>query len=159
MIKHPAFVWILVALQASCALYFLLEFLGSLFGFPTLPLRWQWREFIEIGAVLGLLLGALLGVSLALAARREIARARSSVRLMAGKFSQEVQDNLRQIGLTPAETEVAWFILKGLPQAEIARLRGTSESTIRVQSTAIYRKANVNGKTQFVTQILEDLLL
>lgn len=159
MMQHPVLVWILVAVQALCGGYFLSELLGSLFGLPTLPLRWQWRELVEIGAVLGLILGAAFGISLAVAARREMARAQSALRLTSGKFAQEVETFFASFSLTPAEREVAWFILKGLPLAEIARLRGTSESTVRVQSTAIYRKSGVAGKTQFLSQIVEDLLL
>lgn len=159
MIKHPALIWCLVAVQSLCGGYFLSELLGSLFGWPTLPLRWQWRELVELGAALGLILGALFGVSLALSARREIARANSALRLTSGKFTEEVESYFARLALTPAETEVAWFILKGLPLAEIARLRTTSESTVRVQSTAIYRKSGVSGKTQFLSLIVEDLLL
>jgi DNA-binding CsgD family transcriptional regulator len=159
MIRHPAAVWILVALQSLCGGFFLSELLGSLFGLPTLPLRWQWREFIEIGAILGLILGAALGVRLALSAGREVARARSALRLTAGKFTEEVEGYFLRLGLTPAESEVAWFLLKGLPPAEIARLRNTSDATVRVQSTAIYRKSGTSGKTQFIAQIVEDLLL
>ena len=159
MIRHPGLVWCLVILQTVCGGYFLWELLGSLLGLPTLPLRWQWRELVEIGAVLGLVLGAGFGVRLAISARQEIDRARSALNLTAGKFTQEVTQHFRALSLTPAETEVAWFILKGMPLAEIARLRNTSESTVRAQSTAIYKKSGVSGKTQFLSQIVEDLLL
>ena len=159
MIKRPALVWILIAVQGICGGFFLVELLGSLFGLPTIPLRWQWRELIEIGAVLGLIIGAVFGISLTLAARREIARADAALRLTAGKFTEEVEAYFARLQLTKAEAEVAWFMLKGLPLAEIARLRATSESTVRVQSTAIYRKSGVTGKTQFLSQIVEDLLL
>ena len=49
--------------------------------------------------------------------------------------------------------------VKGLSVAEIAGIRGTAEGTARVQSTAVYRKAGVSGKTQLISQIVEDLLL
>jgi DNA-binding CsgD family transcriptional regulator len=159
MIRHPALIWLLVVVQALCGGFFLSEFMGSIFGLPTIPLRWEWRELIEIGAVLGLILGAGLGISLALSAQHEIARARAARRLTAGKFTEEVDTYFTRLALTRAEAEVAWFVLKGLPLTEIARLRGTSESTVRAQSTAIYRKSGVNGKTQFLSQIVEDLLL
>ncbi len=159
MLKHPSLVWILVVLQTVAGVYFLWEMIASVFGLPDIPLRWQWREVVEIAAVLGLVLGAVLGVSLALTARREIARATSSQRLTAGKFTDEVKTRFRQMGLSPAETEVAWFLLKGMSLTEIAALRGTREGTVRAQSTALYRKAGVSGKAQFISLILEDLLL
>ncbi len=159
MLRHPALVWSLVVLQSVSGVYFLWEMIASVFGLPDIPLRWQWREVVEMAAVLGLVLGAVLGVNLAFTARREIARAASSQRLTAGKFTDEVRARFRKMGLSPAETEVAWFLLKGMSLTEIAALRGTREGTVRAQSTALYRKAGVRGKAQFVSLILEDLLL
>ena len=52
---------------------------------------------------------------------------------------------------------MAWFTIKGLPIAEIARLRQTSEGTVKAQSNAIYRKAGVNGRAQLVSLCIEDL--
>ena len=48
--------------------------------------------------------------------------------------------------LTPAERDVALFALKGLSLAEIARLRSTSQGTVKAQTNAIYRKAGVTGR-------------
>ncbi len=159
MLKHPSLVWILVAVQTLCGVYFLWEILASIFGLPDIPLRWEWREALEVAAVLGLILGAALGVSLALHARRQIDRADSARRLTAGDFSAEVAQRFAAMGLSPAETEVAWFLLKGMSLSEIAALRGTREGTVRAQSTALYRKAGVTGKAQFLALIVEDLLL
>ncbi|MCA0873734.1 hypothetical protein LCL97_23120 [Seohaeicola saemankumensis] len=69
MMRHPTLVWVLVAIQAGCGAYFLWEILAAILGLPTLPLRWQTRELVEIGASLGLVLGAVMGIGLARAAR------------------------------------------------------------------------------------------
>jgi DNA-binding CsgD family transcriptional regulator len=61
-------------------------------------------------------------------------------------------------GLTEAEREVGLLILKGLSHKEIAALRATTEATVRQQAQAIYRKANLPGKTAFSAYFLEDLL-
>ncbi|MBL8658917.1 MAG: hypothetical protein JNM75_04090 [Rhodospirillales bacterium] len=60
-------------------------------------------------------------------------------------------------GLTLAERDVALLILKGLSHKEVATLRGTSEATVRQQAQAIYRKADLPGKTAFCAYFLEDL--
>ena len=92
-------------------------------------------------------------------AKREIRRANTALQLTSGKFTQVVQDYFKSLGLTPAENDVAWFILKGMPIADIANMRETRIGTIKAQSTAIYKKAGVNGKSQLLSQLVEDLLL
>ena len=60
--------------------------------------------------------------------------------------------------LTPAERDVAVFLVKGLSTCDIAELRGTSEGTIKAQTNAIYRKASVTGRTQLLSTFIEDLM-
>ncbi|WP_428543694.1 helix-turn-helix transcriptional regulator [Profundibacter sp.] len=159
MLKHPLIVWLLVALQMICGAYFLWEILASVLGLPVIPLRWEQREIVEIGATLGLILGSLMGVALAITARREMQRAKTAHRLTSGQFTDVVREYFAKLGLTPAETEVAWYILKGMSISEIAELRNTREGTVKTQGTAIYKKAGVNGKSQLMSLLVEDLLL
>ena len=159
MLRHPLIVWFLVALQMLCGAYFLWEILASVLGLPIIPLRWEQREIVEIGATVGLLLGSLMGVALAITARREMRRAKRAQRLTAGQFTDVVREYFAKLGLTPAETEVAWYILKGMSISEIAQLRNTREGTVKTQGTAIYKKAGVNGKSQLMSLLVEDLLL
>lgn len=60
--------------------------------------------------------------------------------------------------LSPAERDVALFLIKGLDNGAIASLRGTAKGTIRAQSTAIYAKAGVVNRAQLVSVFLEELL-
>ena len=53
---------------------------------------------------------------------------------------------------------MAWFTIKGLSIADIARLRQNSEGTVKAQSNAIYRKAGVSGRAQLVSLCIEDLI-
>ena len=154
-----AFLWALVAVQTLAGAYFLWTILAALLGLPELPLRWQARELLELAAALGLVFGAVLSVRLAWRAARAGDRAENARRLTAGAFARVVDEYFDALDLTAAEREVAWYIVKGFPQTKIARLRGTAEGTVRVQSTAIYRKAGVSGKSQLLSLILEDLLL
>lgn len=159
MVNHPFLIWSLVALQVACGSYFLWEILASLAGLPTLPLRWHWRELVEIGASLGLILGAILGVALAATATRAMRRAETAHQLTKGQFTQVVNAYFTRLDLTEAETEIAWFLLKGLSIAEIAALRETRSGTVKAQCTSIYRKAGVSGKAQLFSLIVEDVLL
>jgi len=153
-----AFLWGLVAVQGLAGAYFLWTILGALLGLPELPLRWQTREVLDLAADFGLVFGAVLSVRLAWRADRAGDRAETARRLTAGAFTAVVNEYFDALDLTSAEREVAWYIVKGFSQSEIARLRSTADGTVRVQSTAIYCKAGVAGKSQLLSQILEDLL-
>nr|HMN69592.1 helix-turn-helix transcriptional regulator [Bdellovibrionales bacterium] len=60
--------------------------------------------------------------------------------------------------LTISEKEVAFLLLKGLSLKEIAEIRKTSEKTARAQSTAIYEKSGLSGRSELAAFFLEDLL-
>ena len=68
----------------------------------------------------------------------------------------ELMDEWRMTG---SEKDVAWLIIKGYRFAEIAEARGVKENTTRLQATAIYSKAGVSGRAEFVAEIIQSLLL
>jgi DNA-binding NarL/FixJ family response regulator len=53
---------------------------------------------------------------------------------------------------------VALLLLKGLSHKEVAGLREVSETTVRQQARAIYRKAGLSGRHDLAAFFLEDLL-
>ena len=50
--------------------------------------------------------------------------------------------------LSPAEADIAGLMLKGVSLRDIARLRHTSETTIRQQAQGIYRKSGLSGRSR-----------
>jgi DNA-binding CsgD family transcriptional regulator len=82
---------------------------------------------------------------------------RAKVQSSLNGIRTEMANQFQQWGMTAAEQEVGLLILKGLNHKEIATLRGTSEATVRQQAQAIYRKADLPGKTAFSAYFLEDL--
>jgi DNA-binding CsgD family transcriptional regulator len=73
-------------------------------------------------------------------------------------LSQSINLQLEQWHLSMAEKEVAFLLLKGLSLKEIAVARGTSEKTARVQSSAVYAKSGLAGRSELSAFFLEDLL-
>ena len=69
-----------------------------------------------------------------------------------------LEERFAEWGLTPAESDVALFAIKGMTTAEIASLRKTSEGTVKAQTNAIYRKAGVSGRSQLLSLFIEDLM-
>jgi hypothetical protein len=49
-------------------------------------------------------------------------------------------------------------LLKGFSHKEIARLRRTSEMTVRQQATAVYQKSGLGGRAELSAFFLDDLL-
>ena len=152
-------VWALVAIQCICGFYFAWEILASIAGLPSLPLRWQTRELVELGASLGLILGAFLAVRVITLARRATSRADQARKMTSGQFNDVVEAYFDRLAFTQAEKDVAWLLLKGMNTNEIAALRETKAGTVKAQCTALYRKAGVNSKGQLFSQVVEDLLL
>jgi DNA-binding CsgD family transcriptional regulator len=92
----------------------------------------------------------------------ELARAegeswRAKVQSSLNGIRTEIANQFRQWGMTAAEQEIGLLISKGLNHKEIAALRGTGEATVRQQAQAMYRKADLPGKTAFSAYFLEDL--
>jgi DNA-binding CsgD family transcriptional regulator len=70
-----------------------------------------------------------------------------------------IDRQFRRWALTEAEREIALLILKGLSHKAIARIRRTSERTVREQARSIYNKAGLSGRSGLSAFFLEDLLL
>ncbi len=91
--------------------------------------------------------------------RREADAWRAESRKYVDGLAKAIDQQLSKWGLTVAEKEVAFLLLKGLSLKEIAETRETTEKTARVQSMAIYSKARISGRSELSAFFLEDLLL
>ena len=80
-------------------------------------------------------------------------------RVLAGELAAGIEEQMDAWRLTRSEKEVAWLIIKGFRFAEIADLRGVKENTTRLQASALYAKAGVSGRAEFVAEIVHQLLM
>lgn len=74
-------------------------------------------------------------------------------------LGQTIDQQLSVWGLTESEKEIALLLIKGYALKEIADIRRTTEKTARAQSTSIYAKSGLSGRSQLSAFFLEDLLL
>lgn len=73
-------------------------------------------------------------------------------------LSLAIARQLDQWQLSDAEKEVAFLLLKGLSLKDIASVRRTTEKTARVQSSAVYAKSGLAGRSELSAFFLEELL-
>jgi len=92
-------------------------------------------------------------------AQEEAKRWRSESRDLIQGLSIEIQKQFLRWQLTQAESEIGLLILKGFSHQEIADIRNASERTVREQARALYRKADLTGRSALSAFFLEDLLL
>ena len=148
----------ILLVQSVCAIFFVPDIVLSVFNVYVSPIPWQTREYLEIGAAVGLILGVVLGAMVIHRSHRERRRAEEKLRRASGAFMQLLVERFGEWGLTPAEEDVALFAIKGMSTSEIAQLRNTSEGTVKAQTNAIYRKAGVAGRPQLLSLFIEDLM-
>jgi DNA-binding NarL/FixJ family response regulator len=150
LLKRWVFV-IAAALQLGCGAVFLSDLIGE----------WRAERFhagLELVAVIALVLGAVLFLREAAHLSQRNARIERELHVASGAFQQVMAQNFADWGLTPAERDVALLSIKGVPIAEIARLRDTREGTIKAQSTAIYRKVGVSNRAELIAVMVEELI-
>ncbi len=153
--------WPIIAIfgvQAACAFFFVSDILSSVLGIRTTPISWEMREFLEIGASVGLILGVVLGAIMLRRTLKERNVAEERLRRASGAFLDLLEERFVEWRLTTAERDVALFAIKGMSTAEIATLRATSEGTVKAQTNAIYRKAGVSGRPQLLSLFIDDLM-
>lgn len=147
-----------VLIQLASAAYFILKISADLFLWQVPVIPWEALELLELLASLGLLSG--LGISLALihVSARRINRLSMQIGAVAGEFQKYMEQQFDDWHLTPTEKNVALLVIKGFSNAEIARLRGTTESTVKSQLTSIFRKTGLATRQQLTTYLIEDLM-
>jgi len=69
-----------------------------------------------------------------------------------------IDEQLKRWDLSPSEVEVAFLVLKGLSNKQIAEVRDTSESTVRLQCSSVYKKSKLAGRSELAAYFLEDML-
>ena len=143
-------------MQVLCAAFFLWDAAGDYRqgseDAPGLHLGIEMLATLTLIAAVGLEIGLL---------RRLLRREAHMMRGLsaAGRALHDIMDeHFAAWKLTPAEQDVATFLIKGADIPEIARLRGSAEGTVKAHLNAIYRKAGVSGRPALVSLLIEDLM-
>jgi DNA-binding CsgD family transcriptional regulator len=149
---------LVLLVQVASAGFFILKILAELFLWQVAFIPWEVQETLEILSSFGLLFGLISSLVLLMFASRRVQRINHQLNAAAGQFQVYMDRQFETWKLTPTERHVAVLVIKGFSNVEIARLRGTTESTVKSQVTSIFRKAELTSRQQLVACVIEDLV-
>ncbi|WP_210528651.1 helix-turn-helix transcriptional regulator [Rubellimicrobium arenae] len=146
----------LIAVQVLCAAFFLWDAADD-YAEGAADAEGLHLE-VETLATLSLILAIGLEAGLLVRLIRREAHMIRGLSAAARALHEIIDEYFAVWKLTPAEQDVATFLIKGADIAEIARLRGSAEGTVKAHLNAIYRKAGVSGRPALISLLIEDLM-
>ena len=147
----------LIAVQSLCAAFFLWDVVDDL-GPNGLRGLTNLHIAVETLAALALISAIVFETRYLMRLLRRKAHLEDQVSIASGAFHDIMLAHFDRWGLTPAESDVALFAIKGLSIADTARLRGSAEGTVKAQLNAVYRKADVSGRGALLGLLIDDLM-
>ncbi len=144
---------LLILVQAACAIFFIRDVVVDLTNMDSLL-----HLGPELAATASLAVGIVVEIFLLRNLTLRHARMEQGLAVARGSLSDVMEGYFKTWELSPAEQDVATFTIKGYTIAEVSNLRGSAESTVKAQLNAIYRKANVQGRGQLVSVLVEELM-
>lgn len=147
-----------MVLQFVLASVFLTDFVVDVAGLRQTPPSYTFREVMQIVAWLGLGLGVVLNGILLSRILRRGTHLEQTLQMAQGAFFELIDTHFEDWRLTPAERDVALLIVKGYSNSEISAILGKAEGTVKAQCNAVFRKAKVSGRVQFISGLIEELL-
>ena len=148
----------LLALQTVSAFFFLGELWTEVLGLRTTPVPYEWQEYIQILASIGLVSGVIVTFAFIRRTQTDMARLQRQIDVASGNYETHLLDLFEQWGLSDSERAVTIYVMKGFSNAEVAELRGTTAATVKSQLNAVYRKSGCANRQQLISYLVEDLL-
>jgi DNA-binding CsgD family transcriptional regulator len=143
--------------MAACEVFFVVDVLADMFH-VEIGANWIDHDVIELITTVFLALAlAVLGLRI-VKLLREHHDVQESVKVASGELLSVIYRRFEEWQLSPSENEIALLLIKGLSAQEIADMRNTRPGTVKSQSSMIYQKAGVRGRSELVAYFVEDLL-
>jgi DNA-binding CsgD family transcriptional regulator len=154
--RLPRGLVLLVVVQVFCAVFFITDALSDYRDAGRDVLGWH--RSMEALATLTLCIAIAFEVPFILRLLRRKAHLERSMSVARAAMHDVIEAHFGAWGLTPAEADVAMFLVKGLGIAEIAALRGSAEGTVKSHLNAIYRKSGTSGRGELLSLILDGVI-
>ncbi|WP_291727235.1 helix-turn-helix transcriptional regulator [Leisingera sp. F5] len=161
--QGPAKPWILIAViavQALCAAVFLGDMFADLSGMEAGEAEHGEgpHAYVEGLAAVALLAAIVIETRILMWLLRRKAHLEDSLSSAQAAVQDVIDAEFSSWGLTPAELDVANFLVKGLSTAEIAAMRGSAEGTVKAQLNAIYRKSGTSSRAELMSLLIDTMM-
>ncbi|MEP2716956.1 helix-turn-helix transcriptional regulator [Pseudophaeobacter sp.] len=153
----PLVLVLLIAAQAFCAVVFVGDVMADLFGTAEQEPEGG-HAYFEALATLALIAAILVEIRILLWLLRRKAHLEQALSTAQSAVQEVIDAELDSWQLTPAERDVANFLIKGLNTGEIAAMRGSAEGTVKAQLNAIYRKSGCANRAELMSQLIDTLM-
>lgn len=155
--RMPLGLGLLIAAQFFCVVFFLGDLVadyreqapGS--GIP-------YHLGFETIATLCLLAAILVEIRYLFSLLRRKAHLEQNLKIASAEVYDVILAHFESWKLSPAETDVATFLVKGLEISEIAVTRGCAEGTVKAHLNAIYRKSGTKNRGELLSVLIDSLL-
>lgn len=145
----------LILVQAVSAVFFIGDVIGDFRNSGHLGDPHQMLESI---AALALVAGVIFLMIELRGLLSRMSDMQTGLDVARGQMAEVIEAFFDEWKLTGAERDVAIMIVKGLDNDSIARIRNTAPGTVRAQATRIYDKSGTEGRAQFISSFLEELM-
>ena len=148
---------LLMAMQGICALFFIVDVFADIaIGGGVLHLTPH--VVFETLATVTLIAAIVLEGRLFLQLLRQRERLERDLAVAAAEVHEVIHAQFADWRLSPAESDVAMFLVKGLGTAEIAEMRGSAEGTVKAHFNAVFRKAGVHSRAELLSLLIDHIL-
>lgn len=155
--RVPSVLGMLMAVQLACAIFFVSDVASDLFSEGGLAI-FDWHLAFETLATVSLLIAIAIEGRFLMDLLRRKARLEESLHHASAEVYAVIEAQFEEWSLSPAEHDIAMFLVKGLGTGEIARMRGSAEGTIKAHFNAIFRKAGVHSRAELLSALIDRLL-
>ncbi len=155
--KTPLGLMALILIQVICAIFFATDVISD-FAESGMALSGRYHLIIESGATVSLCAAILLETRYFLYLLRRKAHLEKSASVATMAVFDIIESHFDAWQLTPSERDIAMFLVKGLGIAEIAKMRGSAEGTVKSHLNAIYRKSGTANRGELLSSIIDTLI-
>ena len=156
--KPPYALGFVMAVQLVCTAFFVGDVVADLRTTGFVENAEGETIYVEMLVSFSLLSALLFELRYLMKLLRRKAHLENSASIANAAIHDVIEAHFEAWQLTPAEQDVANFLVKGLNISEIAEIRGSAEGTVKSHLNAIYRKSGTKGRGELLSLIIDSLM-